>query len=318
MEAPVIAIVIPCYNEQEVLPLCLSAILEELNQLIEDKIVSNDSYLYVCDDGSSDNTWDIVKKWNAEGKPVFGLSLNSNCGHQNALYAALMSVRGHCDAAITIDADLQDDPKTIREMVLKYNDGAQAVFGVRSDRESDSWFKRESAKAYYSLQSKLGLEIIPDHADFRLLGSKALDYLSEYHEHNLYLRGIVAQLGLKNATVTYRRTNRKAGKSKYTFKKMLLLSADGITSFSSRPIKLIFIIGILLLLLDIAMSAYVFISYFGHDVIPGWTSIMLSVWFLGSIILISLGILGEYIGKIYTEVKDRPRYHIKDQIKTNI
>jgi len=315
MEAPVIAIVVPCYNEQQALPLCISCLLKVLEKLENDNTISSDSYIMCCDDGSSDSTWDIIRQHHNEApRKIKGIALTNNRGHQNVLYAGLMTVMDHCDAAISIDADLQDDPEAIGPMIQQYLKGADIVYGVRDNRKSDSYFKRSTAKAYYSFQSKLGLNAIANHADYRLMSDKALRCLSEYGEQNLFLRGIVAQFGLKSATVTYNRRPRIAGKSQYTLPKMIGLSVDGITSFSSRPLRLILIIGTLLLLLDIIMSVYVFISYFGYDVIPGWTSIMLSVWFLGSITLIGLGILGEYIGKIYIEVKHRPRYHIKETL----
>ncbi len=314
MEAPVIAIVVPCYNEQQALPLCIGQLKQTLNDLIVSGHISPRSFILCCDDGSTDDTWETIKTYHASDSSIKGLSLTANRGHQNVLYAGLMYVAGRCDAAISIDADLQDDPRAIGTMVEKFKAGADIVYGVRKDRKSDSWFKRFSAKRYYALRRHLGLDSIPDHADCRLMSRRAIEYLCEYGEHNLFLRGIVAQLGLSADTVVYDRRPRLAGKSKYTIGRMLGLSIDGITSFSSRPLRLILLTGVMLLLLDIAMSIYVFISYFGHDVIPGWTSIMLSVWFLGSIMLIGLGVLGEYIGKIYVEVKQRPRYQIKETL----
>lgn len=312
MEAPVIAIVVPCYNEAQVLSASIPELLATIDGLVADGLVAPESYLMCCDDGSTDSTWNIIKEFHRRDCRVKGLSLCANRGQQFVLLAGLQSVACECDAAISIDADLQDDTSVIREMVLKFRSGAEIVYGVRNNRHTDSWFKRSTARGFYIIQKKLGLDIIYDHADFRLMSKKAIGLLNQYGEQNLFLRGIIPQLGLPSEIVTYDRKERRAGESKYPLRNMLSFSIDGITSFSSRPIRLILIVGLLLLLLDIAMTLYVFISYLGNNVIPGWTSLMLSVWFLGSLILISLGIVGEYIGKIFVEVKNRPRYNIKE------
>lgn len=311
---PIIAVVIPCFNEEAALPITVKQLFGVIDGMCENGLISRDSYLLCCNDGSTDRTWQVIQQLHSENKRVKGVSLAHNRGHQYALLAGLMAVRGHCDAAISIDADLQDDINAIPEMIKKHLQGYEIVYGVRASRATDSWFKRTTARAFYSLQKKMGLDTIYDHADYRLMSNRALDALSEYGESNLFLRGIIPQIGLSTAIVTYDRHERVAGESKYPLKKMLSFSIDGITSFSSRPIRMILALGVLLLILDVAMSIYVFISYFGHAAIPGWTSLMLSVWFLGSIILIALGVVGEYIGKIFVEVKHRPRYYISEYL----
>lgn len=309
---PVLAIVVPCYNEQAALPYSVPSLLSVLDTMTAAGLVSAESYLMCCDDGSRDDTWQMICGMHDDDRRVKGLSLAHNRGHQFALLAGLDTVRDRCDAAVSIDADLQDDPDAIVDMVKAYLSGAEIVYGVRSNRDSDTWFKRTSAHAFYRLQKNLGLDTVYDHADYRLMSNRAIRLLSEYGERNLFLRGIIPQLGLKTAIVEYVRNPRVAGESKYPLTRMLSFSIDGITSFSGRPLRMIFAIGLALLVLDVAMGVYVFISYFGHDVIPGWTSLMLSVWFLGSLLLMALGVVGEYIGKIFTEVKQRPRYALRD------
>lgn len=314
MTPPVIAIVVPCYNESEALPYTLPQLLCLLDKLSEEGKVAKESYVLCSNDGSSDDTWQIIETEHKKDNRVKGISLAHNRGHQYALLAGLMEAMNHCDAAISIDADLQDDPDAIIAMVDAFGRGAEIVFGVRSSRATDTWFKRSTARMFYKVQHSMGLKTIYDHADYRLMSRRALELLSEYGESNLFLRGIVPQLGLTTAVVTYERNPRVAGESKYPLSKMLSFSIDGITSFTSKPIRFIFFTGLLLLFIDIIMACYVFISYFGHSAIPGWASIMLSIWFLGSLILIGLGIVGEYIGKIFVEVKNRPRYAIKDKL----
>lgn len=312
MNLPRIAIVMPCYNEEEALPLSSKEILALLDKMAEEKLISEDSYILCSNDGSRDKTWQVINELHAKDKRVKGISLAHNRGHQYALLAGLMTAKENCDAAISIDADLQDDPNAIVEMVKKFREGKEIVYGVRSSRKTDTWFKRNTAHAFYSFQKTMGLETVYDHADYRLMSKRALDLLSEYGEKNLFIRGIVPQIGLETGIVTYERNERVAGESKYPLSKMLSFSIDGITSFSARPMRWIFMTGLVLLLLDIFIAIYVLISYFHHSAISGWTSIMLSVWFLGSLILMSMGIVGEYIGKIFIEVKNRPRYAIKD------
>lgn len=313
---PRIAIVVPCYNEEQVLPLSAPRMLAMLDELDRLGLASGtDSYLLLCDDGSRDGTWRVVESLHLADSRVKGISLAHNRGHQNVLLAGLMTVMDRCDAAVSIDADMQDDPQAIIEMMRCFHDGDEIVYGVRSSRESDTWFKRTTAHAFYSFQRVMGLETIYDHADYRLMSNRALHLLSEYGESNLFLRGIVPQIGLKNSMVTYARSPRAAGESKYPFMKMLSFSIDGITSFSARPMRWIFMTGLVLLVIDFLVAIYVLISYFFSDHIsPGWASLMLSIWALGSLILIAIGIVGEYIGKIFMEVKHRPRYAVADRL----
>ncbi len=314
MSQPVIAIVVPCYNEEKALPLSSAKLLEILNRLVKDEMISPESYVLCCNDGSKDKTWEVIKSLHSVDKRIKGISLAHNRGHQYVLLAGLMTVRGNCDAAISIDADLQDDPEAIIEMVKDFNGGKEIVYGVRSSRATDTWFKRTTAHGFYSFQKKMGLETVYDHADYRLLSARALDLLSEYGESNLFLRGIIPQIGLDNSIVKYERHERVAGESKYPLKKMISFSVDGITSFSAKPIRIIFMTGLILLLIDIIVALYVLSAYFYHNTVSGWTSLMLSVWFLGSLILMGIGIIGEYIGKIFIEVKQRPRYAIKETL----
>jgi glycosyltransferase involved in cell wall biosynthesis len=245
---------------------------------------------------------------------VRAISLAHNQGHQNALMAGLMYVCNKCDAAISIDADLQDDPEAIVEMVHRFNDGDEIVYGVRRERKTDTWFKRTTAHTFYKFQRKMGVKTIYDHADYRLMSNRALQLLSEYKENNLFLRGIVPTIGLKHSIVEYARAERIAGESKYPLSKMLALSIDGITSFSAKPMRMIFLTGLCMVILDILIALWVLIAYFNNNTISGWASVMLSIWFLGGLILIGLGIVGEYIGKIFVEVKHRPRYAISEVI----
>lgn len=310
---PVIAIVVPCYNEEQALPFSVPELLGILDTIASEGLASRESFILLCNDGSRDRTWQIIEEMHLKDKRVKGLSLAHNRGHQYVLLAGLMTARNRCDAAISIDADLQDDPKAIIEMVRLFNQGKEIVYGVRSSRASDTWFKRTTAHAFYSFQNVMGLETVYDHADYRLMSRRALDMLADYGESNLFLRGIIPQIGLDTAVVSYERNQRVAGESKYPLSKMLSFSIDGITSFSARPMRWIFITGLVLLAIAVLVSIYVFTSYFYSDHISaGWASIMLSIWILGSLILIAIGIVGEYIGKIFTEVKHRPRFAIRD------
>ena len=309
---PTIALVVPCYNEQAALPETLPVLLGVLSTLSGSGRASEDSFILCCDDGSTDRTWDIIAEWHAREPRVKGISLAHNRGQQNALLAGLMTVLNSttADAAVTVDADLQDAPEAIIEMVDHFRNGDDIVYGVRSSRTSDSWFKRNSARWFYGLQERFGLETIPEHSEFRLMDRRALELLSEYGESNLYLRGIMPYIGLQSSVVTYARAARMAGESKYPLSKLISTSIDGITSFTAKPMRLIFMIGLVLLLTDIVVAVWVLMSHIRGIAISGWSSLMLSVWFLGSLVLISLGIIGEYIGKIFVEVKHRPRYAI--------
>ncbi len=311
---PKISIILPCYNESEALPTTVSELLKLLDYMSQENMIDKSSYLLCCNDGSKDDTWEIINQLHSQDNRVKGISLAHNRGHQNVLLAGLMFVIDRCDAAISIDADLQDDPNAIVQMVKDFLEGKEIVYGVRSSRTCDTRFKRSTAHAFYRFQRLMGLETIYDHADYRLLSNRALHLLSEYGESNLYLRGIIPQIGLDNSIVTYERKARIGGVSKYPIAKMLSFSIDGITSFSAKPMRLIFLIGVLLIIIDIVVAIYVFFSYFTQNAISGWTSIMLSIWFLGGLILMGIGIVGEYIGKIFIEVKQRPRYAIKETI----
>jgi len=314
MKLPVIAIVLPCYNEQEALPVSAPTLLALLDRMASQNLISADSFLLCSNDGSTDSTWEVINRLHSADHRVKAISLAHNRGHQYALLAGLMAVRNRCDAAVSIDADLQDDPEAIVEMVKRFNNGDEIVYGVRSSRQTDTWFKRTTAHAFYRFQNSMGLNTIYDHADYRLMSNRALNMLSDYGESNLFLRGIIPAIGLKNSVVTYARAARIAGESKYPLKKMVALSIDGITSFSSKPIRMIFVLGLILLVIDIAVALWVLIAYFNHVTISGWASIMLSIWFLGSVILMAIGIVGEYIGKIFMEVKNRPRYAISETL----
>jgi len=311
---PVVAIVIPCYNEELALPETIKVLQGIFSTLKDTGKISDNSYILCVDDGSKDDTWKVIKRLNSDDGRIRGIALAHNRGHQYALLAGLMEAKADADAVISIDADLQDDPMAITEMIDLFAKGTDIVYGVRSSRSTDTWFKRNSARAFYKMQQTMGLQTIYDHADYRLMSNRALEILSQYKESNLFLRGIVPQIGLNTAIVKYDRNERVAGESKYPLSKMISFSIDGITSFSAKPIRWIFAIGMILLILDILVSAYVLVSYFCGATVSGWSSLMLSVWFLGSIILIAIGIVGEYIGKIFVEVKGRPRYNIKETI----
>lgn len=313
-KTPTLAIVIPCYNEEEALPITAKRLLALLDTMSAGQLISPDSYIMCSNDGSKDRTWEVISELHKSDNRVKGISLAHNRGHQNALLAGLMAVMNRCDVSVSIDADLQDDPEAIIKMVEDYRKGIDIVYGVRSSRDTDTWFKRTSAHAFYSFQKKMGLDTIYDHADYRLMDNDALCLLSEYGEKNLFLRGIVPSIGLKSSIVTYARSERVAGESKYPLSKMISLSIDGITSFSAKPMRMIFLTGFILLVLDLIVALYVLVSYFRHVTISGWSSLMLSVWFLGSLVLIGLGIVGEYIGKIFIEVKNRPRYAVAEEI----
>lgn len=313
--APKIAVVVPCFNEEQALPLTARRLAEVLDAMERQELAAPGSYILCVDDGSSDSTWGVISGLHAENPDlVKGISLAHNRGHQYALFAGLMEAMSRCDAAISIDADLQDDPAVMARMGRLYREGCDVVYGVRASRDTDTAFKRITARTFYRLQHSMGLSTIYDHADYRLMSRRALEMLSEYGESNLFLRGIVPMIGLKTAIVTYDRSARVAGESKYPLSRMLSFSVDGVTSFSAKPLTWIFITGLILLGLDIIMALWVLGAYFAGHTIAGWTSLMLSVWFLGSLILMAIGVVGVYIGKIFTEVKHRPRYAIAERL----
>lgn len=305
-------IVVPCFNEQEVLYDTAKQLTEVIENLIrKGKITQNSGILFV-NDGSRDKTWKLIAKANKTNKYVYGLNLAANVGHQNALLAGLNTVKDICDIAISIDADLQDDINVIEQMVDKYYEGAEIVYGVRNDRKSDSFFKRFTAQAFYKFMSLMGVDTVYNHADFRLMSKPALNELSNYGERNLFLRGIMPQIGYKTDFVYYARKPRTAGESKYSLKKMLSFALDGITSFSIKPIKLVAALGAVIILCTVVAFIYTLISYFSGDTAAGWSSLMISIWFLGGVQLFSIGIVGQYVGKTYIETKQRPRYNIKE------
>lgn len=306
-----VAIVSPCYNEEAVILESAMRLSSYLNELRLRNIISKDSFILYVNDGSKDKTWSLIEQLYKENPFVKGLSLAGNVGHQNAIMAGMMTVKDCCDACITIDADLQDDITAIEKMINCYNEGYDVVYGVKVQRQADPFFKRYSAELFYKLQECLGVKSIYNHADFRLMSAMALGVLDGYKERNLYLRGIIAQMGLKSCSVDDFISERFAGSSKYTINKMLRLAIDGITSFSITPVHLVFILGILFMAIAFLMLLYVLYAFSIDKVVPGWSSIMLSIWFCSGCVLVSLGIIGEYIGKIYIEVKDRPRYNIE-------
>ena len=312
MNLPILAIVVPCYNEEAVLAETIGRLSNLMDQMIhEQEIISPDSYLLFVNDGSSDKTWSIIHEGHQTNPFVCGVNLAGNVGHQNALMAGLETAKDRCDITITIDADLQDDILVIPEMVKLYQEGNDIVYGVRQERKTDTWFKRSTALAFYKLMHLLGVKTVYNHADYRLMSRRAVEQLSRYPEKNLFLRGIVPLIGFQSACVYYDRSERLAGESKYPFKKMLNFAIDGITSFSVKPIRLIFTLGLLFLLISFCILIYVIVALIKGDAVSGWASIILSIWFIGGCAMLSIGIIGEYIGKIYIETKARPRYNIE-------
>lgn len=305
-----LGIVVPCYNEEEVL-------LETTNRLsnVLDRLIGGGNikagHIYYVNDGSNDKTWQLIDELHHQNNKVCGVNLAGNVGHQNALMAGLQVASEREDAIISIDADLQDDVEAIVEMVQKFNEGYDIVYGVRQERKTDTFFKRNTALLFYKLMNFLGVKSIYNHADYRLMSRRAVEHLLKYRERNLFLRGIVPLIGYQTTCVYYNRAKRFAGESKYPLKKMLNFAIDGVTSFSIKPVRMIFALGIVFVLTALAILLYVLISYWTDNVVPGWSSIILSIWFVGGCILIGLGVVGEYIGKIYIEVKDRPRYNIE-------
>ena len=308
-EAPVLAIVVPCYKEEAVLHETHKRLSQLLDRLATKERISPKSYILYVNDGSTDRTWEIIKEFYKNTSYACGLNLAGNVGHQNALMAGLNAVKERCDAAISIDADLQDDVNVIPEMVERYMEGNDIVYGVRRERKTDTFFKRTTALAFYRLMKTMGAKWVYNHADSRLMSSRAIQQLCRFRERNLYLRGLVPLIGYQTACVYYNRDKRFAGESKYPFKKMLNFAIDGITSFSVKPVRMIFWLGCIFLLIALCVTIWTLRAYFLHDTVPGWSSLMISLWLVGGTILVSLGIVGEYIGKIYIEVKDRPRYN---------
>ena len=303
----ILYLVVPCYNEQEVLP----ETSKRLKEKMERKLISRDSRIMFVNDGSKDRTWSMIEELH-EQDPIFaGVKLSRNRGHQNALLGGLMTAKEYADMTISLDADLQDDIDVIDQMVEKYYDGCEIVYGVRSARTTDTFFKRFTAESFYHMISMMGGEIVFNHADYRLMSKRALEEMAKYKEVNLFLRGIVPMIGFKTDVVTYERHERMAGESKYPLKKMLALAIDGITSLSTKPIRFIVFLGLFIFLCSIGMLIYSLVQHFlGHTSI-GWTSLIVSIWAIGGLQLLAIGVIGEYIGKIYLETKARPRYIIE-------
>ena len=314
-EIPKLIIVSPCYNEEAILRYSADTLTSFLKRVIAlGKIAPSSRILYV-NDGSRDRTWSLIEELHKDNSFVEGLSLAKNVGSELAVMAGMMAARERADIVVTIDADLQDDVEAIEEMINHYLTGCDIVYGVKTSREADPWLKRITAEGFYRLQQNMGINVIFNHTNFRLMSKRALDALSEYSERNLYLRGIIPQLGFRSAEVEDVIRERTAGESKYNYTKLLLLAVDGITSFSTKPISFIVGMGLFSLLISIVMAIYVLVSYVEHLSVPGWASLMLSLWFIGSMLLLSIGVVGQYIGKIYIEVKARPRYHIDQYLK---
>lgn len=310
---PILYLVIPCYNEEQVLPLTSGKFKSKLEELIEAEKISPESRVMFVNDGSKDTTWDILSKLCEEDEKYCAISLSRNRGHQNALIAGLMEAKKHADITISMDCDGQDDINAIGQMVDEYAKGSEIVFGVRNDRTTDSWFKRTTAQSYYKVLRGMGVEIIPDHADYRLMSARVLNALEGYSEVNLFLRGIIPQLGFKQSVVYYSRAEREAGTTHYPLSKMAALAIDGITSFSVRPLRMITILGMLVAFLSFVGIIYVLASFISGYYVDGWASTTCIICFVSGIQMISLGVIGEYIGKIYLETKQRPRYFVAER-----
>lgn len=313
MENPVLYIVIPCYNEQEVLPITAPMFLNKLHELAEKKLVSENSRIMFVNDGSSDGTWDIIRALAASDEHYIGISQSRNRGHQNAVLAGLMEAKDSCDISISIDCDGQDDINAMDDMVRAYLDGCDIVYGVRNDRETDSFFKRTTAQGFYRFLSAMGAEIVYNHADYRLISARALHELAKFKEVNLFLRGMVPLVGFKSTSVEYKRAERIAGKSKYPLRKMLALAGDGITSLSIKPLRLIMSFGVVVALLSFVGVIWAIVAALAGRAVAGWASMTCIICFVSGVQLICMGIIGEYIGKIYMEAKQRPRYIISER-----
>ena len=303
---------IPCYNEEEVLHDSAEKLLVKYTELMNSGKISEDSKIVFIDDGSKDRTWEIIKELHDKNPVYQGIKLSRNRGHQNALLCGLMTLKDKADAVISIDADLQDDINAFDAMIEKYEAGCDVVYGVRSKRETDTFFKRFTAEAFYKILNKMGAKVIFNHADFRLMSKRALDAFSQYKETNIFLRGMVPLVGYKSDVVTYERFERLAGESKYPLKKMLALAWEGITSLSIQPIRMITWLGAIIFFISLIMIIYSLISHFTGSAVSGWASTLCSIWALGGLQLLAIGIIGEYIGKIYLETKRRPRFIVEE------
>lgn len=308
-------VVVPCYNEEEVLEETTKRLKEKLSKLIKDKKISNKSKVMYVNDGSKDNTWELIKKINKSEKLFTGITLSRNRGHQNALLAGLMTAKTYADVVISMDADLQDDINAIDEMIDKYNAGCDIVYGVRSSRKKDTWFKKTTAQGFYKFMKLMGVDVVYNHADYRLTSKRVLEEFSNFKEVNLFLRGMFPLVGYTSDVVYYERKERFAGESKYPLKKMLNFAWDGITSFSVRPIRLVLNLGIIIFVVSLLVLLYCLIVKLLGKAVEGWTFIVGSIWLVSGVQMLSLGIIGEYIGKIYSETKARPRFIISENLE---
>jgi len=316
IKIPKLAVVVPCYNEEAVLPETINRFNKIFQKLISKGMITQDSFILFVDDGSIDRTWDIIKKRALNNSHIKGLKLSKNQGHQNALIAGMNEVSNKCDCMISIDADLQQDPEAMEIMLQKYQEGYEVVLGVRDSRDTDTFFKKFTAQSYYKVMHLMGVDIETNHADYRLLSNRALQFFLTFREKNIFIRGMIKLVGLKSTKITFKNADRFAGESKKKKKKMLHFAWNGITSFSLMPLKVITVIGFVIFLISLVLSLYVFYSVFiSNTAIPGWASTVLPMYFLGGIELLALGIIGEYIGKIYVEVKDRPLYFIEERVE---
>ena len=314
MKNKTLYIVVPCYNEEEVLKETTKQLKKKLNDLIKKKVINKESRVMYVNDGSKDKTWELIEEINEKEELFTGISLSRNRGHQNALLAGLMTAKEYADVVISMDADLQDDINAVDEMLEKYYEGSEIVYGVRSARKKDTWFKRTTAEGFYKFMEKMGVEIVFNHADYRLTSKTVLDNLESYKEVNLFLRGMFPLIGYKTDVVYYERNERFAGESKYPLKKMLSFAWDGITSFSVKPIRLVLNLGVIMFVVSMAIIIYSLIVKFTGHTVSGWTFIVCSIWLAAGIEMLSLGVIGEYIGKIYSETKARPRYIVSKNL----
>lgn len=316
MKNPVLTIIVPCFNEEDVLSETLKQLTSVLQANIDNNMLSEQSKILFVDDGSSDNTWEMIEEFSEHGGFATGIKFSRNFGHQNALIAGLNVAVKFSDIMITIDADLQDDVKTITRMIVSYTNGNDIVYGVRNNRTTDSFFKRKTAEMFYSFMNKMGVKIIYNHADFRLMSKRAVEGLLKYKERNLFLRGIVPLVGYQSEQVYYARKKRFAGKSKYPISKMIKFAMDGITSFSIAPIRGILYLGVVVITVSLLFMLYAIIQQVSGHTVRGWSSLMISIWFIGGVQLVSLSAIGEYVGKIFAEVKKRPRFEIEKDLFT--